>query len=66
MTEDGWYMLSSSKLSAVVHVQDNRIDRVWSPIARTFIGQPVENMVGWMMRQGELRVAPFNAPKQWG
>ena len=63
--DNGWYMLGSAKLSAVVHVQDDKIDRIWSPIARKFLGQPVQNMIGWLDKQGELHVAPFNAPKEW-
>jgi hypothetical protein len=58
--KDGWWTLSSEALSAVVHVQDGTIDRVWSPIARKFIGQPVANMVRWMERQGGFWMQPFH------
>jgi len=52
MTKHIW--LSSKKMTVLVDVQDGRITKT-PPIVRKFRGQPPENLIRWMHRQGGLR-----------
>ena len=48
------YWLSSRKMTIAVRVEVVIVEA--PPIARKFIGQPLENLVGWMTRQGGFRM----------
>ena len=49
-----WHYLSSRAMTVMVEVDETeRIVRT-PPIVRTFIGQPVENLIHWMKKQGGL------------
>lgn len=50
MNEDGFYWFSSNSMTFGVFVQEGKI-HVTAPIAGTFLGQPLENLIKWMQRQ---------------
>lgn len=51
---DGWWWFSSDRMTVAVEVIDGKIARA-APIIYKFRGQPVENLVSWMQRQGGFR-----------
>lgn len=54
------YWLSSKKMTVLVEVQDGRIIQA-APVVRKFIGQPVQNLIRWMRKQGGLRIEELDA-----
>jgi hypothetical protein len=50
------YWLSSLKMTVGVDVDDN--DRIidGAPVIKTFIGQPLKNLIRWMSRQAGFHV----------
>lgn len=54
------YWLSSKKMTVLVDVQDGRITEA-APVVRKFIGQPLQNLIRWMRRQGGLRIEELPA-----
>lgn len=53
---DGWYWLSTKRMTIAVHVVDGVI--VYAPpIARKFLGQPSHNLGRWLRRQGGFKAA---------
>lgn len=49
------YTLSSMAMTVGVTTKDGKIIEA-PPIVRKFIGQPVDSLIGWMTKQGGLRV----------
>jgi hypothetical protein len=56
-----WW-LSSEKMTVSIEVGEDSIVRDASPIARKFQGQPLANLVGWMRKQGGLRMEELPEP----
>jgi hypothetical protein len=52
--KDGWFWLSTSRMTFVVLVRDGLVHET-APIARRFIGQPPENLGRWLRKQGGFR-----------
>lgn len=48
---DRWVWLSTERMTVVVRVDDDGIIKVTPPIVRKFLGQPVDNLIGWMKQQ---------------
>jgi hypothetical protein len=56
MTADGWYWLSSERMTVGVLVIDTRVAS-GPPIVRRFVGGPALDLIRWLARQGGLRSA---------
>lgn len=50
------YVLSSEAMTVGVTTKDGKIIET-PPIAKKFIGQPLNNILDWMTKQGGLRVS---------
>jgi len=49
-----WW-LSSNRMTFFVAVDDRQVIVEAAPIARKFVGQPLEHLERWMARQGGFR-----------
>lgn len=59
-----WW-LSSQRMTVRVDVDAGSTIVRSAPIVRTFVGQPLRNLVGWMKRQGGFRQQVLS-PQQKG
>ena len=56
------YWVSSKRMTVWVQVNSMGEITDTAPVIRKFIGQPFDNLIGWMERQGGLKyevIAPF-------
>ena len=51
--------LSSKKMTVLVDVQDGLITEA-APVTRKFIGQPLQNLIRWMRKQGGFRMEEYD------
>jgi len=51
-----FYWISSNRITILVEFNPDGTIRDAPPIARKFIGQPLENLIKWMAKQGGLQV----------
>jgi hypothetical protein len=49
-----WYWLSSNKMTISADVEKGVIIET-APVARKFVGQPIQNLIRWMRKQGGFR-----------
>ena len=54
MKNDGWFWLSTNKMTFAVYVSDGLIREI-APIARKFIGARPEVLGNWLRQQGGFR-----------
>lgn len=55
---DGWFWLSSERMTFGARVENQVVVEV-APIARVFIGQPMNNLVRWMQKQSGFRMYSY-------
>lgn len=51
---EGWFWLSTDRMTVAVQVSDGLV-REGPPIVRRFIGQRPENLGAWLRKQGGFR-----------
>jgi hypothetical protein len=52
---DRWYWLSTHRMTILARVDEQGRIAQAPPIARTFVGQPFDNLRAWLARQGGYR-----------
>lgn len=50
MSADGWYWLTTERMTVAVLVRDTVVVTA-PPIVRKFVGQPALNLIRWLARQ---------------
>lgn len=50
MSADGWYWLTTERMTVAVRVIDTRVVEA-PPIVRKFVGQPALNLIRWLAHQ---------------
>ena len=50
------YWVSSKKMTVSVDIDSERIITATPPILQVFKGQPLDNLIKWMKKQGGFRI----------
>lgn len=56
-----WYWLSNERMTVLVKVDEDDKIRTFPPIARRFVGQPLENLALWMNEVEGFRIEDLGA-----
>lgn len=61
---DHW--LSTERMTVAVTTDDQGRITEAAPIVRKFVGQPLDNLIRWMEKQGGFRQKVLGAPQEPG
>lgn len=61
---DKYYWVSTKRMTGLVTVRDGRVVLA-PPILRKFLGQPVNNLINWLMKQEGFKLEDMDCEEEY-